>query len=123
MNEEQLRITLKPELHETRVLMTRGVDEVFKAVLPPPSQMHCRAASTLVEGIALWYQRKVSVVLYADVSEERFAMALCDGLGFGLTNVHYEVDVVTPGNQRRGRRIPGLGKFGELRQLCLRGVQ
>ncbi|MCP4201067.1 MAG: hypothetical protein GY769_03950 [bacterium] len=122
MDENRLIMTLKPAALETRILMTHGRDEVFKAVLPPPSQMHCRAAPTLVESMALWYQQQVSVVLCADVWEEQHALALCDGLGFGVQNVHYEVDVVRPG-PRRGKRLRGLGGFGELRQLCLRGVK
>ena len=120
--EERLVMTLKPDVLETRVLMTRGRDEVLRGVLPPPSRMHCRAAPTLVEAMALWYQKQLSVVLYADVSEERFAMHLSDGLGFGVKNVHYDVTVLIPGDRHRGRRLGGKGKFSELRQLCLRGM-
>ena len=115
-------MTLKPDVLETRVLMTRGRDEVLRGVLPPPSRMHCRAAPTLVEAMALWYQKQLSVVLYADVSEARFAMHLSDGLGFGVKNVHYDVTVLIPGDRHRGRRLGGKGKFSELRQLCLRGM-
>ena len=121
MDEERLVMTIKPDVLDTHVLMTRGRDEVLRAVLAPPSQMHCRAAPTLAEAMALWYQRRLSVVLYADVSEERFAIHLCDGLGFGVQNVHYDVSVLIPGNRGRGRRLGGKGKFSDLRRLCLRG--
>jgi hypothetical protein len=123
MNENRLTLTLKPTVQETRLLMTRGRDEVLKAVLPPPSQTHRWAASTLAESMSLWYQQRLSVVLYADVWEEQHAQALCDGLGFGVQNVHYEVDVVRPGRRPAGKRLSGMGSFRDLRQLCLRGVQ
>lgn len=121
MNEERLVMTLQPNALETRVLITRGPDDVLRAVLPPPSRMHNRAAATLAEAMALWHQRQVSVVLYADVTEEQFAMALCDGLGFGVRNVHYDVAVQRPGAPRRGRRLGGKGDFSVLRRLCLGG--
>ncbi len=122
MNEQRLVMTIKPDLHETRILLTRGPDEVLRAVLPSPSHIHCRAAPTLAEAIALWFQSQVSIVLYADVRDRQFAMDLCDGLGFGLHNVHFDVTVLMPEDLRRGQRLGGKGRFSDLRQLCLKGV-
>jgi hypothetical protein len=47
---------------------------------------------------------------------------MIDDLGFGTRTVHYEVEVALRDRHRRGRRIHGLGRFGDLRQLCLEGV-
>lgn len=121
MNQERLIMTIKPDALQTRVLATRGLDEVLRAVLPPPSQIHCRAAPTLAEAMALWFQRQLSIVLYADVTEKRFAMGLCDGLGLGVHNVHYEVNVLMREDLRGGKRLGGRGNFSELRRLCLEG--
>jgi hypothetical protein len=44
------------------------------------------------------------------------ALGLCDGFGIGRETLHYEVEVFDPRRRRRG-----LGSFGDLRQLSLRG--
>ena len=75
---------------------------------------------TLLEGLSLWHQRPLSVVLSADVLDDGSALGLCDALGFGRA-LHYEVAVAV--GERRGRRrrreLRGLGDFRDLRQLAL----
>jgi hypothetical protein len=119
---ERLVATMQPLPRETRLLVMAGQDEVMRAVLGPTTASHPRAAPTLLEGLALWHQRAVSVVLCADVSACSSATRLIDDLGFGERTVHYEVEVALRGHRRRGRRIHGLGHFADLRQLCLEGV-
>ncbi len=70
---------------------------------------------TLLEGLSLWLQRPLSVVLCADAEETSSALGLCDGFGIGRETLHYEVEVVDP-----RRRRHGLGSFRDLRQLSLR---
>lgn len=112
------RLYIKPAQHETRLLLMHHQNELLKAALPAPSQAHPRAAQTLCEGLALWLQRPLSVVLYADATDCSSALDLCDGFGFGRTTVHYEVEVIDPRLPRRR-----LGSFRDLRQLELRGVR
>jgi hypothetical protein len=99
-----------------------GKDEMMRAVLGPTTASHPRAAATLLEGLSLWHQRALSVVLCADVEVCSSATRMLDALGFGERTVHYEVEVAFRDHRRRGRRIPGFGNFGDLRQLCLEGV-
>ena len=73
---------------------------------------------TFLEGLALWMQRPLSVVLCAADGDDTSALGLSDGFGFGCQTVHYEVEVVDP-----ARRPRGLGSFRDLRQLGLRGVR
>ncbi len=113
----RLVATVKPNSLVTRLLLTYCRDSALKAVLPPPSQVHPRAAATLLEGLALWYQQPLSVVLYADDPACSSALGRCDGFGLGASTVHYEVEVFD-----RSRRRRGLGPFDDLRQLALRGV-
>jgi hypothetical protein len=108
----------KPTPSATRLLCHFGEEEILRAVLPPPAAMHPRAASTLCEGLSLWLQRPLYVVLCAEPGATSSALGLCDGFGFGVTTAHYEVDVVDPTRRRRG-----LGSFRDLRQLDLRGVR
>jgi hypothetical protein len=113
----RLIATLKPTRMSTRLLITRGGDDVLKAVLPPARQADPRAAEMLIEALSLWFQTPLSVVLYADAEGTSAALALCDEFGFGKKTVHFDVEVYDP-RQRRG-----LGAFDDLRQLTLRGVQ
>jgi hypothetical protein len=109
------RLICKPSSEVTRLYLTWGETELLRAALPPPGAQHPSAASTLLEGLSLWLQRPLSVVLCADAEETSSALGLCDGFGFGHETLHYDVEVVDP---RRPRR--GLGSFRDLRQLSLR---
>jgi hypothetical protein len=114
---EKPRIVSKPSSLKTRLYVSFGDEEVMRAQLPPPSSAHPRAAATLCEGLSLWLGRPLSIVLCADAQGTSSALGLCDGFGFGVTTVHYEVEVVDP-----RRRIRGLGAFRDLRRH-LRGGQ
>lgn len=106
---------------ETRVLMMEGTDERLRAVLGPSRGAHPRAAETLLEGLALWHQQALSVVLCAGGGDGTSPSRLEDALGFGVKNVHFEVEVALGGG-RRPRRLSSLGHFGDLRRLCQEGV-
>ncbi len=112
------RLMCKSTRETTRLYLTRDGDELLRAVLPPPGAHHPRAAPTLLEGLSLWLQRPLSVVLCADAEGFSSALGLCDGLGIGNQTLHYEVEVFDPLRPRRG-----LGSFHDLRQLALRGVR
>lgn len=115
-------VTMDPRPTETRMLMMEGRDERMRAVLGPATSAHPRAAETLLEGLALWHQRAMSVVLCADVEGSTSALRLSDALGIGVRNMHFEVEVALRDRRRRARRLATLGDFRDLRQLCLEGV-
>jgi hypothetical protein len=101
--------------------MMEGQDERMRAVLGPAQGAHPRAAETLLEGLALWHQKALCVVLCADVWDGTSPLRLEDALGIGVRNVHFEVKVALREDKRRHRRISALGNFSDLRQLCLLG--
>jgi hypothetical protein len=118
---QRITVTMQPLPRETRLLVMSGRDEVMRAVLGPTTASHPRAAATLLEGLSLWHQQPLSVVLCADVEACSSATRMLDQLGFGARTVHYDVEVARLAHVRRGRRIHGFGPFGDLRQLCLQG--
>jgi hypothetical protein len=107
------KLVIKPWPEKTRLLLSDWEGEVLRAALPRTPH-HWRAAPTLLEGLALWLGRPLSVVLSAADLDASSVPGLSDDLGFGATTVHYEVEVVDP-----TRRPRGLGSFRDLRQLLL----
>lgn len=118
---DSMTATISSEWTQTRVLLASPTRDVLKAVLPPLSDAHPQAAITLLEGLALWHQRRLSVVLSVGEQESScFAQSLCDALGHGASQLHFDVAIV-PHRRPATRRISGVGDFRDLRQLCLWG--
>ena len=117
---DTITVTIAPEPDRVRILATTPTHDVLKAVLGPARAAHPRAAATLLEGLSLWHQRPLSVVLSADVLDDGSALGLCDALGFGRA-LHYDVAVAVTEHRgrRRRRELRGLGDFRDLRQLAL----
>jgi hypothetical protein len=113
---ERITVVMAPEPCRVRLLARRGRHDLMKAVLGPAEEAHPRAAATLLEGLALWHQQRLDVVLCADEPSDGCALGLCNALGFGEPNVHYEVGVAPRGPRRT---IVGVGDFDDLRQLDL----
>lgn len=113
-------VMIAPSRAQTRVLMMHGGHEVLRAVLPAPLFAHRRAASTLLEALSLWYQKRLSVVLCAnDEVGSSSALGLCDEV-FDLpaANVYYEVGVADL-RPRRRQRLGGPGDFRDLLRVSL----
>ena len=108
------KLVVKPWPEATRLLMLDWEGEVLRAALPR-SPSDPRAAPMLLESLALWLGRPLSVVLCAADLDASFVPGLSDDFGVGATTVHYEVEVVDP-----ARRPRALGTFRDLRQLLLR---
>ncbi len=114
---EEFRLTIVPRQQETRILMTEGPDDVLVARLAPVTAAHHRwAAPMLLEAIALWQDRPLRVVLSAESEDYLYSLGLCDGLGLGVSSLHYVVDIVDPREARRGRRLRGVGDFRDARR-------
>lgn len=120
---DSITVVLAPEMCRTRMLALDPQKDMLKAVLPPLSGAHPRAAATVLEGLSLWTQQRLSVVLVVD--EEAHSScdtsALCDALGYGESSLHFEVGVAARQGRRRRRRrlIEGVGDFRDLRPLRL----
>ena len=115
---DRIQVMIAPEPERVRMLVTSEGRDLLKAVLGPARRCHPRAAATLLEGLALWHQRPLSVVLCADEQGPTSALALSDALGFGERSLHYEVGIAFhPRSTRRHAALRGLGDFRDLRQL------
>jgi hypothetical protein len=115
-------VAIMPSATKTKVLVSEGPDELLRAVLPPPAAMHHeRAAIRLLEGLALWLDAKLHVVLCVDAKDAGFCLGLTDEMGIGARSLYFDVEVRSRRvrRRRRGQRIRGLGDFADLRQLWL----
>jgi hypothetical protein len=119
---DRLHVVIAPHPNWTDVLAMSGPDEVLRARLGAPSQVHRLAAPLLLEGLSLWYQRPLSVVLSVPESgaSSPLTLSLSDGFRFGDSTMCYAVDVCGPG-RRRSQRLGGPGDFRALRRLCQAG--
>lgn len=119
---ESYRLALSPSSTGTRVLLTYGPHELLKGILPEPSRVrHERAATTLIEALALWLDTTLPVALCVGAREACSCLGLTDDLGVGIHSVFCRVEVHERkgARRRRGIRIPGVGDFRDLRQLRL----
>jgi hypothetical protein len=111
---------LSTSTSRTRLLLLDGQDELMRAALPPGQLLrHRTAAKTLLEGIALWLDARVSVVLSADEAESSYYLDLVDELGMPTQSVYFDVRLVERAARRRPRRLHGVSDFSDLRQLSL----
>lgn len=115
-------VVMVPSATRTRVLLSHGTDELLRAILPPPSAVrHEQAAQALLQGLSLWLDAKLHVVLSVDAREAGFCLGLTDEMGLGMRSVYFDVEVHDPrARRRRGQRIRGIGDFADLRQLYMR---
>lgn len=113
-------LTVAPGETRTRILLTDGTDELLRAQLPPGRQIrHGRATATLLEGLSLWLDARLSVALSAEAQDASYYLGLVDDLGCATRSVFFDVELVEPAARRRGKKISGVGDFRDLRQLAL----
>ncbi len=118
---EPCTVVIGPSSRSTRVLLTRGPDELLRANLPPPTQVrHERSMPVFLEGLALLLDSAIRVVLSVDELQAALCLGLTDEMGLGRSSLFYRVEVITrPVRRRRGRRIRGIANFADLRPLRL----
>jgi len=120
MTMSEYTVTMSFSAARSRILVTAGADELMRAVLPPPRQVrNDRAALALLEALALWLDRCPRVVVSAAEADATYSFGLTDEVGNPQRSVYYTVEVVERPLRRRGRRVPGVGDFRDLRQLSL----
>ena len=117
-------VRLSAEPTQTRVLITQGQVDICKAILPASSSAHPRATSTLLEGLSLFMNERLCVVLSVDEwSASLDSLGILDAFSQGERSVFYEVAVAAhlPRGRRRkisrALRMSG-GDFRDLRQLA-----
>jgi hypothetical protein len=116
---DRYRIVIAPSARETRLLVQCETDDLLRARLPPPSWVrHERAAATFLEGVALWLDRSLPVVLSVADEESTSCLGLTDELGTGARSLFFRTTVVSPGPHRRRARLGGVADFRDLRHLA-----
>jgi hypothetical protein len=108
-------VRLSAEPTQTRVLITQGTRDIGKAILPPSGSAHPRATATLLEGLSLYMNERLCVVLSVDEwSASSDSLGILDAFGHGERSVFYEH--ARRRKASRVMRLPG-GDFRDLRQL------
>lgn len=122
MTHDATTVTIRAIGAQTQLLVKQGPDEQLIARLGPSSWAHREALPRLMEALALWFQCRLHVVLCVASEELESSSGLVDGLGCGISNLHFEVDVVRPQERRRGVRLRGLGNLRALRRETDHGL-
>lgn len=105
-------LTVMPTPAWTRLLLTDGQDEMLRATLPTPALVrHPRAARTLLEGLSLWLDCRLRVVLCVAGRDSSFCLELTDELGRGVCTVFYTVEVMPTECLRSPRTLRGVSDF------------
>jgi hypothetical protein len=117
---EPYTVLMMASKQHTRVMLLRGASEKLRAVLPPLTHVRQpRAVMALLEGLALWGDSRVRVVLCADATASTYWLGLTDASGRGARSVFYEVQVVAPQDKRRAAQVHAFGDFEDMRQLSM----
>jgi hypothetical protein len=118
-------VTISTKGPHTRLLLTSGPDELMRATLPPSGNVYYeRAVTNFLEGLSMWLDHKLHVVLSVDASEASYCLGLTDNLGIGVRHLFFDVDVkMHQSRRRRGTRIRGVGDFSDVRGLLLHGSE
>ena len=111
-----ITVAIAATYEETRLLATRGPREVLRARLAPPSYAHRWALPLLLESLALGWQARLRIVLYAESAALSFGLKLTDDLGLERCTLFYEVELLEPVDGAGDRA--GRGGFDELRRWC-----
>lgn len=115
---EAASLLLWPSATQTRLLLTHGPEEKLRAVLPPLTHLrHGRAVTTLLEGLALWMDSPLRVVLCANATGVSYWLGLTDAHGVGMRGLFYEVQLVAPRDKRMAAEVHGLGDFEDRHAL------
>jgi hypothetical protein len=94
-----VRLSVEPT--QTRVLVTQGTRDIGKAILPPSGSAHPRATATLLEGLSLYMNERLCVVLSVDEwSASSDSLGILDAFGHG------ERSVFRAAGARGGKRRP-----------------
>lgn len=111
---------IHPKSTETRVLVTRGVQQTLLKARLATSPSHPRALPALLEAVALWQGQRVCAALVADAAAEASGTNLfADTFDVVAPTPLFQLQVVD-GRRPPGRReVRGLGDFRDLRQLLL----
>src|SRR5690349_2211891 len=112
-------VTLTTSSKGTRVRVTHGADELVRGILPSAVDRE-RAVATFVDGLALWLDRTLLVVVSVAAAEAGSCDRLLDEMALGGRDQLCRVEVRERGGRpRRGARIPGVTSGADVRQLCL----
>ena len=89
---QEVLVKIWARRYRTKVVLEQGGKQHLRAVFPAVTIADRQAARTLLTALALWYQRRLFVVLYVD-EQRRYseALQLYEDIGNGERTLYYEV--------------------------------
>ncbi len=112
---DRITVTISPEHIRTRIQVEGNDRPMLRAILGPAADADRRAAVALLEGLALWTQRPLSVVVcVARGDTSSGALELCDALEAGRERLFFDVGVAFLDRRALRRRATGVGEFRDL---------
>ena len=116
--------TISPERTRTRIQAEASDQRILRAILGPAAEADSRAAVALLEGLALWTQRPLSVVVcVARGDTSSGAIELCDALEVGRQRLFFDVGVALLDPHALRRRPGGVGEFRDLTLMTRRAFR
>ena len=121
---DPITVTISPERTRTRIQVEGSDRPMLRAILGPAAEADPRAAVTLLESLALWMQRPLSVVVcVARGDTSSGALELCDALEVGRQRLFFDVGVALLDPHAVRRHQGGVGEFRDLTRMTRRAFR
>jgi len=102
---DAIQVTIKATDREMRIRVVHRRQDLLVAQLGPAMLGDPRALPQMLEGLAVWFQQRLCVAVYAASEAIASSTGLVDDLGCGLVTLHFIVDAEIGPGRRACRRL------------------
>lgn len=102
---DAIKVTIRATDRELRIRVVQHHNDLLVAQFGPTMFGSPRALPMLLEALALWFQQRLCVAVYAASEVIASSTGLVDDLGCGLATFHFIVDAEIGPSRRRSRRL------------------
>jgi hypothetical protein len=102
---DAINVTIRATDRQLRIRVEQRHNDLLVAQLGPTMFGDRRSLPCMLEGLAVWFQQRLCVVLYAASEAIASSTGLVDDLGCGLSTLHFIVDAEIGPQRARCRRL------------------